>query len=291
MLKPGLFAPADETHGAPGQPADKGAPPAIPADFQKQLDDLKKQNATLEQESRTWHGRYQELDHKLKTSAPGARGGDPDEDDEEVEPTEADVKVAEGELIDQLSKGDVSTLAKKLNGLTKKEAAALIQKEARKIAREEVGAARAELSQRDQLKRDFPDIDNSKSELFKEADAILKEKIAAGTPKELLAQPHQFRMLIELAKARVDARTPDRGASRAAAIAAQQGATGGGGGRDMDEDDQVIELNAEQKKMLADMNRDGQFVVTEEAFKKRAKKGVNIGGATATAMAHIQGRR
>jgi hypothetical protein len=276
-LRPLLFAP-DDGSPAPGQPDDKGALDV--AKLQAQIQELQaqvKRIPELENESRTWHERYQQLDHATKTS--GAKGGDLTEDDDDKAIEE---KLADGVLIDELSKGDIGSLVKK-GVLTKADG----EKLTRRIVREEIEAAGHRMSHQQKLLQAFPDIDNPKSTLYKAVEAQIK-----SDGPEAYSHPQAFRILVELkAKELETASAPPPGRSnRIAAIAAQQGRVGGGGGqRGMeDDDDEDVELNDAQRKMLADLNGDGRYVVTEEAFKKRAKKGVNIHGATATAMMHMQ---
>jgi hypothetical protein len=288
-LRPLLFAPvADEERAAPGQPAAaEGKQPDAGA-LQKQIDDLKKQNTTLEQESRTWHGRYQELDHARKVGGANPKGGDPDDEDEDEsdqdEVPELEVKLPEGKMLDDLSKGEIGSLVSK-GVLTKKDAAALIDKQARKIVREEINRTRTTMTHEQKLLKAHPSIDDPESELFKAVRAHIQLK---GNPTRY-RDPETFADAVDLVAERLKASKPaNNGNNRAAAIAAQQGSTNGGGSNFEEEDDD--NLSDTQRKMLDAFNSDGELTVSEANFKKRARAGVKMDGATAFAMHSFEKR-
>jgi hypothetical protein len=280
-LRPLKFAPAgEEERAAPGQPAAGDKAPDLAA-IQKQFDDLKKQNQTLEEESRTWHGRYQELAHSRAVGSKVAEGGDPDEDEEDAA-DEAEADLPEGALLDELSKGQIGALVKK-GVLTKKDAAALIDKQARQIVREEIVRARSSITHEQKLLKKHPEIDDPNSELFKAVRARMHER---GNPA-IYRDPENFADLVDLVAEKLKLKT--NGASRSAAIAAQQGATGGGSSSSFDDDDDD-QLSPTQRAMLNAFNSDGEFTISEESFKKRARAGVKMDGATAYAMHQFEKR-
>ena len=99
----------------------------------------------------------------------------------------------------------------------------------------------------------------------------------------LKKSPAALKMAARLAKAELQpAEKAHKETTRQQRIAAQAGETG----RPGEDDDDDTQLSPMQKKFLARMNADGGVQVSEEAFAKRAKKGVNM----STRMAYQPGQ-
>lgn len=289
-----LFSPAEiddsSGGGAPGLPPDKSAPDLASLQARiKELEVVAKRLPELEEESRTWYGRYQELSHRRAVGDNGAEGGG--ETEEEGVPDEEifkEVDLPEGVLLDDLSKGQIDGLVKK-GVITRKDLPALLKRErertmseTRKMIREEVRGAETRATFNQRLIKSHPEIDDPKSELFKEVQAYIKLK---NNPA-LFKNPDIFEQVVDLQAERLKLRASGNN-NRSAAIAAQQGATGGGGSFDEDDDDQ---MSPAQRRMLDAFNADGELVVTDDSFRKRARAGVKMDGPTAFAMHNLEKR-
>lgn len=275
-------APSGGGAGAPPRPGQPVTTPAKPekdpavTKLEKEIADLKARTAELDNESKQWHGRYQELQHAVNTRGPRATETEEPEPDEEDEPV-----VTGGNLLDELGgENGVAALVKR-GLLTKKEAKEVIEREARRIVRQEISSVRKSITRESQLTAKYPDLNNENSELFKEAGAILRER-ANGDPKKA-ADPDLFEMAIELAAERVKARRgPDQpNNNRTQRIAAQQGDQGGRVDYEEAGDD---EMTPQQQRMLERFNEVSSVQISPEKFKKRAKDGVRLSGASAMAV-------
>jgi hypothetical protein len=236
---------------APDAGAAPGAPAALtPEDYQQQIDELKEQVAESQRTAQFWAD-------KAQTTPPPRPAPAPAPEPEEEEPDVLEAITTGG------AKG-FDALAAKRGFVRKAEVEALIESKASTLTKEQA------------LMDEYPDLKNKSSEFFKTTAVNYGELVKQGTPG-LVAMEMAARQT-ELAFLRAGKLKPDgapnadeKEARRLARIAAQNG--GGGGRRPAaasEEDD--TELTAEQKHIADAMG------ISHEAYAKRAKAGVAIGG-------------
>jgi hypothetical protein len=292
-LRPLLQAPAEDVHPAPGQPVDKAAPDARIAAMEKEVRALREEREELARESRTHHQRYQELLHKMQTTpaAPPPAAREDDEDDEE-----APLDIADGELVDDLTKGRTDRLMRKAGGVTKAELNKIIARldkkyetRAAEIADEKIGATRAEMTRAEQwnaIVDRFPDASVDNSPLFKETQKVLRMRGFNG------ADMGQLEAAIILAKDSLTARgitvatgEENRRDQRDRAIGAQSGDRGFRGGNDLtDEDENELSDEQELNRQVLNRTLPPELQITKERALARLKMGVNFGGRTNVAI-------
>jgi hypothetical protein len=237
-----------------GSPQGTAAPGALtPEDYQTQIDELKEQVAESQRTAQFWADKAQTAGSPRGNPAPAAAA--PPVEEEEPDVLEA--------ITTGGAKG-FDALAAKRGFVRKAEVEALIESKASTLTKEQA------------LMDEYPDLKNKSSEFFKTTAVNYGELVKQGTPglvaMEMAARQTELTFL-RAGKLKPDgAPTADeKEARRLARIAAQNG---GGGGRrpaaTSEEDDS--DLTPEQKHIADAMG------ITHEAYAKRAKAGVAIGG-------------
>ena len=138
--------------------------------LEKELDQRDKRISELQAEGRYWY-------EKAKGGRPDAEDGDDEEDDDE-EPAEPDTDeedTAEKFVDDIAAKGVKALLQRGM--LTKKEALAMIQKHSARVAREAVAAATRGIKADAALLKEFPELENEKSELWQKTGEYYREMV------------------------------------------------------------------------------------------------------------------
>jgi hypothetical protein len=239
----------------PPQPAAPPAQPAQPAQpdvsaLQREIDDLKRQNGEFQRTAEFWH----EKATAKPAAAPRAAepAADPDDD---------------VDLLEVLTTKGVSGLKQvlaKSGFVSREEAASMVNTKAAQIAKEA------------ELLSAYPDLKKADSEFFKTTAQHYGQLKAAGVPEamamELAAEKTQLEFL-RSGKAKTPAQKAEeskaqREADRLARIAAQAGDRGAPPPSDDGEDDDT--LTDYEKHICAQMG------ISEEAFIKRAKSGVQM---------------
>lgn len=213
-----------EDGGAEGE-GGKKAKPADEAKLSKrEHEQLLKRLGELEQSERYWSER--------------ARAGEkPEAEPDDEPPPEDDEPPADDttdQFIEDLSKKGLEALVKR-GVLTKKAAIEIIQREARKVAREVVGVETKKLATDAELIRQFPDLEDRESALFKRTGELFREDVK-GDPT-LRDSPRALILAARTAKAELALESKGGGDdSRAARIRAQAGDRSGSRGFDEDQD-------------------------------------------------------
>lgn len=225
-----------------------------PEDYQKQINDLKEQVAESNRTAQFWADRAKTPAQPVAAHpAPVAEEDEPD-------------------VLEALTQGGAKgfdALAVKRGFARKSDVESMIDAKASAFTREQ------------QLMDEYPDLKNKNSDFFKATAANYGALITQGTPAtvamEMAARQTELAML-RAGKSKPGAPAAggadDKEAKRLARIAAQSGGSGGRGRPAIaspdDEDD--TELTPEQKHIADAMG------VSHEAYAKRAKAGVAIGG-------------
>jgi hypothetical protein len=265
----------EEFQDAGGQQPEQTPPPATPpagptaAEFQQ----LNSRLEQMAEESR--HNRELLAQFMTRAQQPSAQPAADDDDDEEVD----------GDVADDFATNGIEALRKR-GLLTKKEAKEMFREEARKVAREEVQRSQKGLIQDAELAREFPELADSKSELFQRTKAIYDAEVAEdpslkSNPRTLTRAAKEARAeLISEGKygrssdrrrdaqddfedrrqQRIDAQSGDRTHSR-------QGGDDG--------DDQT--LSPRQRFILDKFNASGEVFVDDKTYIKNAQN-VKMGG-------------
>jgi hypothetical protein len=240
--------------GAPAVPAAAaGAPPAAAAAdaavdtaaLQRQIEELKEQSAEALRTAQFWADRAKEK--------PAAKASEPAEDEPDVL-----------EAITTRGAKGFDELASRRGFIKKEEVEGLINSRA------------ATLSKEQELMGEYPDLKKKDSEFFKATALAYGELVKGGTPQaiamEMAARQTEL-AFIRGGKIKLpggEAGKEEKEALRLARIRAQAGEGGDrrpAGGTEEDE-----ELTAEQKHIADRMG------ISHEAYAKRAKAGVAMGG-------------
>lgn len=236
---PAPAAPAAQPNAQPQtQPVDAAA-------LQRQIDDLKAENAEVKQTAQYW--------------AEKAKGGGEKPAPKAEEPEE--------DILDTIAtrgaKG-FDELARKRGFIKREEVEELVDSKA------------AHLTKEQELLSTYPDLKKKDSAFFKATALSYGDLIKNGTPPalamEIAAQKTELQFIRE-GKMKIPGSAStkeEKEAERLARIAAQSGDRGGraNGGGDPEDD----ELTPEQKHIARSMG------ISEEAYAARAKKGVSVKG-------------
>jgi hypothetical protein len=187
---------------------------------------------------------------------------EPDKDEE----IEDDTDVA-----DDFAANGIQALVKR-GVLTKREAQEMMREEARRIAREEVERSRESLIRDAELARQFPDLADERSELFKRTQAIYHEMTQRDASLKNSAQT--LPMAARLAKAELIAE--GRQDARQDRITRQSGDRGYSS-RDGGFNDDGNELSPTQRAIIERFNASGEADISEDGYRKRAQS-VKMGG-------------
>lgn len=260
---------ADAPNAAPkdsAEPVEKPAKAAKP-ERDSEVDKLRKEFEALRKER-------DELAASERYWAEQARGKGKPADEPEPEPEDEEDGPEDDtpdKQFEEFSAKGVEALVKR-GLLTKKAAREIIRKEAEKIARSVVGETVTRLSKQQaedgKLARDYPELSDEKSPLFARTRDIYREMVADDAG--LKNSPAALRLAARTAKAELDASERDRRGR-----IARQGEQGSrnGGGMDSGDDDT---LSPRQREILKAFNRDGTSEISEDAYLKRAKAGVQM---------------
>lgn len=252
-----------ESSGTTPQPPPPPAPPAGPsaAEFQQMNSRLE----ALMEENR--HNRELMTQFVSRQQQPAASVND---DDEELE--------VDGDVADDFATNGMEALRKR-GVLTKKETRELIREEASAVARQAIAKNNQSLIKDAEMARDFPDLMDSKSELFKRTMTLFNEEIAEDP--SLKNNPRTLNRAARLAKAELKAeghyderRSDGFGDSRQRRIDAQSGDRSSGQ-RGGDDDDSA--LSPSQRNILAKFAAAGEGTISEDDYKRHAKK-ISMGG-------------
>lgn len=203
--------------------------------------------------------------------------GDDTDDDPEVD----------GDIADDFATNGIEAL-KKRGVLTKKEAKELMREVAREEAQHVVQKSQNSLIKDAEMAREFPDLQDNSSELFKRTQAIYRAEIAedpkaASNPRTLYRAAKEARaeLITEGKYGRVSQLRDDDGYGdqRQRRIDAQSGDRsnrGRGNDRHMDDDDV---LSPAQRSLIARFQATGEAEISEEDYIARARKGLTVRGA------------
>jgi hypothetical protein len=187
---------------------------------------------------------------------------EPDKDEE----IEDDTDVA-----DDFAANGIQALVKR-GVLTKREAQEMVREEARRIAREEVERSRESLIRDAELARQYPELANEQSELFKRTQAIYQEMTQREPSLKNSAQT--LPMAARLAKAELIAEgRQDARQDRIMRQSGDRGYSSRYGGFDDDSN----ELSPTQRAIIERFNASGEAEISEEGYRKRAQS-VKMGG-------------
>ena len=265
---------------ANAQPPEGGGKPE-----KKEPNPLEERLAKLEKELAERDKRIQELAESERYWAEQARKAaefDDDGDDEEPEDDFGVEDDSPDKFVEELSEKGLEALVKR-GVLTKREARELIREEAQRIAKQAIEAETRKLQADAEIVRQFPELQDEKSELFQHTAKIFKEMVAED--ESLKHSPKALLLAARTAKAELAASGRGVGGEedRLRRIARQGGGDHARGAAfDADDDDS---LTPTQKKILEALNADGGVQVSEEAYKKRAREGVRM----STRMAMLSG--
>jgi len=262
-----------------GDGADKGKPKEEPTVSKKEYDALKKQNEELAESERYWAGQA-----KARPK--------PETDDTDDEPDQQDDAAGKPDITDddtpekftdELSTKGMQALIKR-GVLTRKEAESLFRKVAAEEAEKVVGRAVRHLSTDAQMVREYPDLNDAKSPLFKKTGEVFQEMVAEDPA--LKKSPAALKLAARTAKLQLDLESRQNGhetrdrdtdddreqsRDRQRRIDAQNGDRGRGARSDIEDEDPG--LSPMQRKFL------GQMKVSEEDFSKSKKElGVQTNG-------------
>jgi hypothetical protein len=248
--------------------------PAV-AELRKEVAELRKEREALQQSERYWSEQARSA-KKPKQEQPEV---DPDEVDDEDDEQPLD------KFIEDLTTKGKAAL-KKHGFLTRREARELADRRAEKIARQIVGEERSKLSADAELAREFPDLQDPKSDLFKRTAEIYKSETDADpslkkSTRTLMLAARQAKL--ELAAKNVGKRrsdpedegddyedVDDAEQERLDRVRAQSGDRGRR--RSAGFDNGNDELDPMQKQICKAMG------ISEEAYKKRAQN-VTLGSS------------
>lgn len=196
------------------------------------------------------------------------------EDDPEVD----------GDVADDFASNGIEALTKR-GVLTRKEAKEMMREVAREVAGEAIKKSQAGLIQDAEMAREFPDLNDNGSELFKRTQAIYRAEIAedpnaAQNPRTLIRAAKEARSDMRFAGIPESSRSQrggedgfnegySREESRLARVRAQSGNASRGRN---DYDDDPDALDSEQQRIIARFNATGEANVSPEDYKKYAKK-------------------
>lgn len=254
--------------GAGEKEAEKGKPSDEVKQGRKDLEAANRRIAELEQSERYWA-------EKAQRKASGGQADDPGEVDQDPEDDLITDLVAAGvvdpgidadKFVEELSTKGPAAVTAVLDkvGYVKKSDVARLAKE---VAERVVGKERGKISLDNRLLRDFPDLQDDKSELFQETGKIYRQLVALDPT--LKRSPGTLLIAADKAKAQLNSRARkngdgegehtdyrDRESERDRRARAQQGDRGrGGSGFDRHDD-----LGPEQKEVLSRMG------LTEKEF-------------------------
>jgi hypothetical protein len=246
--------------GEPGKPKGKDGEDfaASVRELRNELKAAKGQIDELRGSERVWFDRYEKLAKGGKPEP--ADGADPDDDDPEIADDTPD------KLVDEFSAQGVAALVRR-GVLTKKAAKELIRREAEKVAREVVGRATTAAVKDSQLFGEFPDLRDTKSELYKRTAEVYREMVkddpdAANSTRALARAAKEAKLTMRIEQLEKGGGRGDDDRERR--IAAQGGDRGRSGGEFRDDD-----LGPEAREVLKAFERYG---TTEEDYvKERAK--------------------
>lgn len=158
------LAPDPEERPAPGRPEDKQKEDPGLAALQARLDKLEKQNRELAESERYWAER-----------AKSGKSADPEPDEDEI-PQPEDIDISPDKFLEELeAKGPKAILevVKKAGFVPASEAKAM----AERIADKRLQAERTRIQQEGQIYREFPDLADEQSDLYKETARVFKEMV------------------------------------------------------------------------------------------------------------------
>lgn len=256
--------PAAAPAPAPAAPPAAATPPPDPAALQKQIDTLNAQVAEATRAAEFWHGKASE-----KPAPPADKPKDDDEPAVDILELAMDPKKFNKYLEGQIKK----------QGYVRRE-------DAEKL----VNGKAAQMSREAKLMKDYPDLEDHDSEMFKTTAAhygqLVKQGVAEEVAMDTAAKLAELD-LIRTGKVKTPAqKAADKEADRLARIAAQ-GGDRGDRGSGADETD--TELDDTQKRIALGVLRgetgdDGKPLTDEQIFDRyraRAKKGVQRFGKAA----------
>lgn len=226
-------------------PAAAAPPAADAAEFQRQIDELKEQVAEGQRTAQYWA-------EKAKTPAAAAKAAEPEDDTDVLE------AITTGG-----AKG-FDALAKKRGFIQRDEVQHLIDTRAQALTKEQ-----------DLIGR-FPDLKNKNSEFFRATALHYGDLVKAGTPQsvamELAADKAELDLMRtgKIKPAGSEPTKAEKETARLARIAAQSPSAGGRRPAAAEEDEDT--LTPEQIHIADSMG------VSHEAYLKRAKAGVRMGG-------------
>lgn len=253
--------------GGKGKGEDKNPLEDRVAQLEKEAADKDKRIGELTESERYHFERSRQL----------AEAQDADDEPENKADEDQPIEDSADQTVDAFSTEGIVALVKR-GLLTKKDAREIIVKEARRAAEEVVGVESRKLRTDAELVQKYPELNDSKSELFKRTGAIFREMVADD--RDLSKSPQALLLAARAAKAELAAETStasrdESEADRRKRIAAQAGGAGArGAGFNGDEDDE--KLSPAQKKLIARFNAEGGVQITEEAYAKRVKDGVRM---------------
>jgi hypothetical protein len=242
---PAGTAPAPAAASAAGAPVPAAAPAIDAAAFQRQIDELKEQVAEGQRTAEFWAN---------KAKANGA-------------PAPAAATEEEPDVLEAITTGGAKgfdALAKKRGFIQRDEVESLINQRA------------ASLTEEQQLIQEYPDLKKKDSEFFKATAVAYGKLVKDGVPQSVAmgTAARQVELdFIKTGKVKLPGGEPtaaEKETTRLARIAAQSGDGGRRGAAPPSEEDDT--LTPQQKHMIQQMG------ISEEAYIKRAKAGVNMKG-------------
>lgn len=257
--------------GAPAAGADKGKEKDELATLRADNARLTKSNTELGESERYW-----------AEQAKNGRKPEADEDETPAQKKKVDDEWDENEeastFVDDLSAKGIKALQKR-GMLTKKQATEMIEERATeiatKIARDIVGKARTSMTADAKLVSQFPELQDEKSDLFKETKRIFAENCAEDPSLKksqgalmMAAKQAKLELQIKTGKTSTTQSEEDREQARIERIAGQQGSRGRRGAAEFTEDDDDT-IGPEARTMLTQFARYG---VTDDDYKKEVKK-------------------
>lgn len=268
--QPGVTDSNVDPRPANAQPQEGGGKPE-----KKEPNPIEERLARLEKELAERDKRIEELAASERYWAEQARRAVALDDEGDDEPEE-DFGIDDDspdKFVEDLSEKGLEALVKR-GVLTRREARELIRQEAQQIAREMIEAETRKLQTDAEIARQFPELQDESSDLFKRTAKIFKEMVAED--ESLKRSPKALLLAARTAKAELAAAGKGSASEeeRLRRIARQGGGDHARGAAfDADDDDS---LTPTQRKILEALNADGGVQVTEEAYKKRAREGVRM---------------
>lgn len=226
--------------------ATAAASAAKDADYQRQIGELKEQNAEVQRTAEFWA-------QKAKTTPAAATASTAADDDPDV--------------LEAITTGGAKgfdALAEKRGFVKKADVETMINSKATQLTKEQELIGR------------YPDLKKKDSEFFKSTALHYGELVKDGTPQSVAMELAAERTELELMRAGkikapgAEPTKEEKETARLARVAAQAGESGGRRAAAADEGDD--ELSPEQKRIADAMG------VSHEAYLKRAKAGVKMGG-------------